>query len=121
MGRDIKFRAWDNGQMHKVSFNNLWCNDNHSKGKLIIRTENKPFGEQYATELMQWTGLNDSVGKEIYEGDIYVIWYGTKKDRQNVVEFDCGHSLKNSLEEYGGSVEVIGNIYENPELLEVPK
>jgi uncharacterized phage protein (TIGR01671 family) len=87
-----------------------------------------PFGEDY--ELMQFTGLLDKNGKEIYEGDIVKL--GTieteEEDRTTFTErilFDKGQFRTTH---YGFPVhswacndkcfiEVIGNIYENPELL----
>jgi len=74
--------------------------------------------------LMQYTGLHDKNGIEIYEGDIVCIWKENK-----VIEWDehvAGFSWKNcQMKEYlmfrkliAKDAEVIGNIYENPELLE---
>jgi uncharacterized phage protein (TIGR01671 family) len=84
--------------------------------------------------VMQFTGLKDKNGKEIYEGDIYrwVSW--NKAERIGVVEYEIGFGgdgetwagfgfpsditrLDNDDEPWR-DVEVIGNIYENPELLE---
>lgn len=86
------------------------------------------------TILMQFTGLKDKNGKEIFEGDI--ITDGTSivdvKSHQTlgfytVVNgeerfFGSNTSIKNfenDVEEFSSVTEIIGNIYENPELLEV--
>jgi uncharacterized phage protein (TIGR01671 family) len=126
--RDIKFRAWDNGKMQKVSFNNLYVNFYHPKGTIYIRDEMKPFGKTHETILMQYTGLKDKNGKEIYEGDIlgkegYWDFYIGFKDACFVL-IPCNQVQranwewtpvgKSKIEGWG----VIGNIYQNPDLLE---
>ena len=79
--------------------------------------------EQERFIIMQWTQLKDKNGKEIYEGDIvYVIC----EDGNAVIEWDedsAKFSIKfddwiADFDWYSGKdLEVIGNIYENPELL----
>ena len=65
---------------------------------------------------MQYTGLKDKNGKEIYEGDIIDI--GDKvvevSDIYSFREIYLVHGLKDGHKIYG---EIIGNIYENPELI----
>lgn len=83
---------------------------------------------------MQFTGLLDKNGKEIYEGDTLIRSYGALKplvigklNRGDVfdVEFFRGQFLMRDkglghdkrLNEHAELMEIIGNIYENPELL----
>ncbi|RDU22875.1 YopX family protein [Anaerosacchariphilus polymeriproducens] len=71
--------------------------------------------------LMQYTGLQDKNGKEIREGDIFHL--GDKNIKYQVVWNDTGlqgkqirSSSYTDLQYWGNCIEVIGNIYENPEL-----
>lgn len=123
MSRDIKFRVWSEKykkmlEVQKHSF----------KTGLSM-----PYGsnmECYFEKIMQYTGLKAENGKEIYEGDILSIkiYSGDKVivEGKTVVEFKdgCfgviwGHDKAflslNSF--FKAKFEVIGNIYENPELL----
>ena len=78
----------------------------------------------------QYTGLKDKKGKEIYEGDIvksisgkigYVIFL--QQEMGYVVVWDncdtrLGHRNRGGGYECDGSIEVVGNVYDNPELVE---
>ena len=68
--------------------------------------------------LMQYTGLKDKKGVKIYEGDIVKITCGDNVPNQYTADM---FELRNTINDFGGVIEVIGNIYENPELLEVDK
>ena len=74
-------------------------------------------------KIMQYTGLKDKNGKEIYEGDIFHI--GSKKILYVVEWIDCGlkgKQIRNGswigLDFWKKDIEILGNIYENPELME---
>jgi len=121
--REIKFRAWE--KKDKVMHVNVLPvpPDDISyeyKGVSLL-----PLKDTY--EFMQYTGLRDKHGKEIYEGDIIVP--NGYKDLATQIKWFRGsfgtwaHDRFRPIhEEAVNSVEVrhweiIGNIYENPELL----
>jgi len=123
--REIKFRAWSSERKE-------WLERDGTK-ELKLELVDPHLSSQPKLELMQYTGLKDKNGKEIYEGDITN--YGVVEWCE-CLNWDSGGSnhpgfyFRNKYE-YGerGSlsyhdgfdegIEVLSNIYENPELLEV--
>ena len=125
-----KFRAWDNELGRMMSISDMWFNVD-SLGEIGL---NDSVMNDYITvspdeiELMQSTGLKDKNGKEIFEGDIV-----DYKGREAVVKWHGSYAsfiyrFVDELQERASDweplflacyhFEVIGNIYENPELLE---
>ncbi len=129
--REIKFRAWDRGKEKIYEVNTLGlpgATFTHSGEKYIVT--NYEGVEHVSTThllqkfaLMQYTGLRDKNGKEIYEGDIIcTIWKHVLETEPNLPELkECPPVGPKSFHWYAEledmEVEVFGNIYENPELL----
>lgn len=147
--REIKFRAWS--KESEVMFTNEMLK-NAANGMIKISKEalikqglneaasNLQCGIFLPTEdkdlvFMQYTGLKDKNGKEIYEGDIFkdcegkiklVIWEdnGFKSKYTFKRRYQGEEWFENSITDLGDTqsrrwgVEVIGNIYENEDLLE---
>jgi hypothetical protein len=110
--REIKFRAWDKERNRMLEFGlfDLDCGQWDTE-----------IGSINDFPIMQYTGLKDKKGKEIYEGDIVKSrGYNDINEEERVfietVEFNGGEFLP-ICEEPSENYEVIGNIYENPELL----
>ena len=121
--REIKFRTWKSWRkptmLYSGQFDIKWSAEN-GRYQAIDRTR---FDSQWDMPLMQYTGLKDKNGKEIYEGDILKGNQGNFiADFENgrfIVKFPSGATVQNlcTFLDSNGEKEVIGNIYENRELL----
>jgi len=119
--REIKFRAWDILDKKMRKDVDLW---EIQYGDIFPHTP-----DQRCFELMQYTGLKDKNGKEIYEGDIidrFVVTYcGDQQEGLGMTvgwylqrdDFESWIELISKCNENEDNYEVTGNIYENPELL----
>jgi uncharacterized phage protein (TIGR01671 family) len=121
MNRPIKFRVWDKRKNKGIHTQNMLY---HAQ----LHRFWQDFVDYSGYELMQYTGLTDKNGKEIYEGDIII---DTQKQKYKII-FDENHARydlkvcgENKLSQTSyftqicekKHIEVIGNIFENPELL----
>lgn len=122
--RKIKFRGWSKkhnklGNVEQINFKNKTLLFDFEFYKHII-ADNYYFGFE-EVELMQYTGLKDTKDVEIYEGDI-VEYSDELYEIKWMFSGFYLHDPKGGfieLAECDECCEVVGNIYENPELLEV--
>lgn len=125
MSREIKFRIWDKSanEMSLPEDNDrYWI---HPNG--LVK-----YYDVWCTQdvvLMQFTGLLDKNGKEIYEEDIVKIYFSDYKFEKKLIEYGqfrncnccdnvCGIGFDIGIHFESDTIEIIGNIFENPELLE---
>ena len=140
MNREIKFRGW-NRETKKMVYNFVYFEHIMPEGKQEFMMPKMTV--DFCMDIMQFTGLKDKNDKEIYEGDIVKYKflsgfdcedkYGLYKDggkpyeveKPKVIEFKDGaftreyyHKCEDGFYSWREfDFEVIGNIYENPELL----
>lgn len=122
--REIKFRVWNkkDKQMYEVSSIDFYFEFINWKPNKD-GSETRTFMEWEDCELIEYTGLKDKNGKEIYEGDIVRVNSGIAKILWQFTGA-FGFVLKyiedelNTIMIAEDCYEVIGNIYENPELLQ---
>lgn len=134
-GREIKFRIWDFENQEMIDGDSLAFEEYAPIKHLLSRKG-----------IMQFTGLCDKNGKEIYEGDVVRVKNGAAVEEapeyiraeiiwgEGYFDFNHKHIPEFDSDDYSTyyfiyppfsykaeELEVIGNIYENPELLEVEK
>ena len=123
MNREIKFRAWSKATEKMMDWDFIKSHGNLNKLLCLGHVK-----------VMQFTGLTDKNGKEIYEGDIIRLRTNFLKNAKKeepedysehiytVTFFDGMFALCRGLPfnngfVTGGVIEIIGNVFENPELL----
>ena len=138
MNRPIEFRVWDGEKLHyppAILFNSFAIFWQYSKEEPIYSTGERGYVQQF-------TGLLDKNGKKIFEGDIVECCFNMRQDKKNlgIIKFcekygNMGVLITDAQVHVNAQnvpkpffnfitnsgellVEVIGNIFENPELLQ---
>lgn len=126
MNREIKFRVYDEDfkrMRYLNSSHDFICFD--EKGNGYYHNMQTGLGEWFS-DLMQYVGLKDKNGVEVYEGDVVRIVYDNIEHIYQIIfdEEELDFKATNGKKNYGGNfqylgcceeIEVIGNIYENEE------
>ena len=129
MSREIKFKyIWSNPT--KTNFlTEIFTLDQIERGEQFMVLENEPLLKNYRiVAILQWTGLLDKNGKEIYEGDSVQKIYKGKAYQVCEVKFNDGTFVVDDFDADGKKFfwslrgmqhcwKVVGNIYENKELI----
>ena len=128
--REIKFRLWNPDERKMMSGVNQYgaiepdyrCIGPSSSGAFTRLWESLRRIKESDFKLMQYTGLKDINGVEIYEGDIckrqernYEVMHDVNSGSVRLGKVRQGGPRLTALQ--AGNIKVIGNIHENPELL----
>ncbi|QAW40590.1 hypothetical protein ETL58_03495 [Bacillus subtilis] len=138
--RQIKFRAWHKKWDRLI--NDIFLGDSEVKFPIGNTSDILDINEEYSNLIFQqYTGLKDKNGREIYEGDGFIAKHKSGKVHKGTVKYDLSFVFDikdfeelfingvgavktnrnfniHSFVEWFDEFEVIGNIYEDPELLE---
>lgn len=134
--RPIKLRAWYRGKMYRYVEHCTYPDGSSGVHCIGYRDDGRMFSPDDEAELMQFIGITDKNGKEVYIGDIVecrYTWYGRFIHEVHEVKYDeymrilPFHDLFAYNDDTGrrvlwgkqlqGKIEIIGTMYENPELI----
>lgn len=125
MQRELKFRVWSKKLNRYVMEDCDLCNWDHEFGDASISSYGTGIYDECIIE--QYTGIKDKNAKEIYEGDIIDFRWTCNLGQKpsggltGVVDFDQGRFRIKQYATLGNyidaTLEIIGNVHENPELL----
>lgn len=138
--RKTKLRAWDKDNKKMIKWEDLKFEKDENEGEICFyeKIDECEYDGGLDVELMQYTGLKDKNGKEIYEGDILAPDKTCRSSSRYIIEWNdkhcCFTSIEGGINNFIGDIdeeikfnlisnmklnicEVIGNIYENPKLL----
>jgi len=117
--REIKFRVWSAKLKEMLLVDKL---DLTGDEGAIVFDENAD--EHYFTNspIMQYTGLKDKNGKDIYEGDVlegdFEVYFGKNTEIPGILSWSVRKKLGRSYSfDFAGKSKIIGNIYENGDLI----
>lgn len=127
--REVEYKVWDKVLKRFLPVACLYYDGNSKFTGVFTGEETEGewtvVGNEHL-ELVQFTGLKDKKGINIYEGDVYRMGYYSAMWRKNletvqVVVWNENETSFGLRKKDCNNIEVIGNIYENPELLEEKK
>lgn len=117
--REVKFRAWvkSPGIMREV----LGYHFNNKEYYLKYENDTNIMCSKDKVELMEYTGVKDIEGIEIYEGDIVEYFNDSVGNIRYIegafiIDGQFGYDI---LCEMGGKIKVVGNVFENSDLLDL--
>ena len=128
--KNIKFRVWCKENEQFIQFNKMGFLEDGSLWYVQELDENEKeidppyFENKNDWELMQYTGLKDKNGVEIFEVDIVNHYWSDQIGESHCGKVVMRNPFDYSVEDavyfiFADELEILGNIYENPELLEV--
>jgi uncharacterized phage protein (TIGR01671 family) len=123
--REIKFRAWD--KLNKEMVFDLALGQRQGRQWTILESQKRTCdycdADSIDFDYMQYTGLKDKSGKEIYEGDIIeymaLFVHGPRLVHEEI-KWNRDYASFSIVPENIKVSKVVGNIYENPDLIPKP-